>query len=53
LSGFQIYSCGSLQMVQAARPAFLAQGLPENACFSDAFLWPTPKAAQPATEVQP
>jgi len=53
LSGFQIYSCGSLQMVQAARPAFIAQGLPENACFSDAFLLPAPKAAQPATEVQP
>lgn len=53
LSGFHIYSCGSLQMVQAARPAFLAQGLPENACFSDAFLLPTHKAAQPAVEVQP
>ncbi|MDE2310682.1 MAG: 2Fe-2S iron-sulfur cluster binding domain-containing protein [Betaproteobacteria bacterium] len=53
LSGFQIYSCGSLQMVQAARPAFVAQGLPENACFSDAFLLPAPKAAQSAAEVQP
>ncbi len=52
LSGFQIYSCGSLQMVQAARPAFLAQGLPENACFSDAFLLTTPKIVQPAEEVQ-
>ncbi|MDE2117037.1 MAG: cytochrome b N-terminal domain-containing protein [Betaproteobacteria bacterium] len=53
LSGFQIYSCGSLQMVQAARPAFVAQGLPENACFSDAFLLPAHKAAQPAAEAQP
>ena len=52
LSGFQIYSCGSLQMVQAARPAFIAQGLPENACFSDAFTMPSPKAAQSVAEVQ-
>ncbi len=38
LSGFEIYTCGSVKMVEAARPAFLAQGLPEEACFSDAFL---------------
>ncbi|TXT27014.1 MAG: oxidoreductase fad-binding domain protein [Gallionellaceae bacterium] len=52
LSGFQIYACGSLQMVQAARPTFLAQGLPEDACFSDAFTLSAPKAEQPAGEVQ-
>lgn len=52
LSGFQIYSCGSLQMVQAARPAFMAQGLPENACFSDAFTLSSPKAV-PVAEVRP
>ncbi len=51
LSGFQIYSCGSLQMVQAARPAFIAQGLPENSCFSDAFTISSHKAAQLAAEV--
>ncbi|HXW64777.1 MAG TPA: 2Fe-2S iron-sulfur cluster-binding protein [Burkholderiaceae bacterium] len=38
LKGFRIYACGSMQMVQAARPAFLAQGLPEDMCISDAFL---------------
>ena len=38
LSGYEIYACGSLRMVDAARPAFMAQGLPEDACFSDAFL---------------
>ena len=53
LSGFQIYACGSLPMVQVARPSFLAQGLPEGACFSDAFTLSPPKAVQPPTEVQP
>ena len=53
LSGFQIYACGSLLMVQAARPSFLAQCLPEGACFSDAFTLSPPKAAQPIAEVQP
>ncbi|MBI5658761.1 MAG: cytochrome b N-terminal domain-containing protein [Nitrosomonadales bacterium] len=53
LSGFQIYACGSLLMVQAARPSFLAHGLPESACFSDAFTLSSPKAAQPVAEVQP
>ncbi|MBI4936614.1 MAG: cytochrome b N-terminal domain-containing protein [Nitrosomonadales bacterium] len=53
LSGFQIYACGSLMMVQAARPSFLAHGLPEEACFSDAFTLSQPKAAQPATEALP
>jgi len=38
LRGFRIYACGSMQMVQAARPAFLARGLPEDMCISDAFL---------------
>jgi len=38
LSGFSVYACGSVRMVQAAQPAFLAQGLSEDACFSDAFL---------------
>lgn len=52
LSGFQVYACGSLQMVQAARPTFTAQGLPEDACFSDAFM-ASSKAALPIVEVQP
>jgi NAD(P)H-flavin reductase/ferredoxin len=38
LSGCEVYACGSVSMVQAARPAFLSHGLDEGACFSDAFL---------------
>jgi len=38
LSGHLVYACGSVKMVQAARPAFIAQGLGEDACFSDAFV---------------
>ncbi len=38
LAGFEIYACGSVKMVEAARPAFIAQGLAEDACFSDAFV---------------
>jgi CDP-4-dehydro-6-deoxyglucose reductase len=38
LSGFYIYACGSVRMVEAARPAFSEHGLSEDACFSDAFL---------------
>jgi NAD(P)H-flavin reductase/ferredoxin len=46
LAGCAIYSCGSVQMIQTVRPAFVAQGLPEDFCFSDA-LTPqgTPKPA--------
>ncbi|MDH4283742.1 MAG: CDP-6-deoxy-delta-3,4-glucoseen reductase [Gallionellaceae bacterium] len=52
LSGFQVYACGSVHMVQAARPSFLAKGLPEDACFSDAFTMNMPKAGQAAAEVK-
>jgi NAD(P)H-flavin reductase/quinol-cytochrome oxidoreductase complex cytochrome b subunit/ferredoxin len=38
LSGHEVYLCGSVRMVEAAVPAFLAQGLAEGACFSDAFV---------------
>jgi len=37
LSGCEIYACGSVRMVETARPAFVAQGLHEDACFADAF----------------
>jgi CDP-4-dehydro-6-deoxyglucose reductase len=37
LSGHQLYACGSVQMVAAAHPAFAAQGLAQDDCFSDAF----------------
>ncbi len=38
LTGHQVYLCGSVKMVETAFPAFLAQGLTEEFCFSDAFL---------------
>jgi NAD(P)H-flavin reductase/quinol-cytochrome oxidoreductase complex cytochrome b subunit len=46
LSGFAIYACGSMKMVEAAKPAFVAQGLGEEYCFSDAF---TPQATAATT----
>ena len=42
LTGYEVYACGSVQMVEAAVPAFIAQGLDERFCISDAF---TPAAA--------
>jgi NAD(P)H-flavin reductase/ferredoxin len=45
LAGCAIYACGSMQMIQTAKPAFVAQGLAEDFCFSDAF---TPQSAPPA-----
>jgi CDP-4-dehydro-6-deoxyglucose reductase len=38
LTGCEVYVCGSLKMVEAAVPAFMAQGLGDDVCFSDAFL---------------
>ncbi len=38
LRGFEVYVCGSAQMVDAAFPAFLRQGLADEYCFSDAFV---------------
>ncbi len=38
LSGFEVYVCGSVQMVESAVPAFISQGLGTDACFSDAFV---------------
>jgi len=37
LAAHQVYACGSAAMVQAAHPAFVARGLSEHDCFSDAF----------------
>ncbi len=37
LSGFEVYACGSVQMVQSAVPDFMAHGLGEPYCFTDAF----------------
>lgn len=38
LRGCEVYVCGSARMVQHAVPAFLAVGLSEDACVSDAFV---------------
>lgn len=37
LTGYEVYVCGSIGMVETAVPAFLARGLGEDACISDAF----------------
>ena len=38
LRGHEVYVCGSVRMVEAAVPAFLAQGLEQEACISDAYV---------------
>jgi CDP-4-dehydro-6-deoxyglucose reductase, E3 len=38
LRDHEVYVCGSVKMVEAAVPAFLAQGLGDGLCFTDAFL---------------
>ncbi|MGZ5100206.1 MAG: cytochrome b N-terminal domain-containing protein [Usitatibacter sp.] len=37
LTSHQIYACGSVKMVEAVAPAFVAHGLSPDDCFSDAF----------------
>jgi len=44
LSGHEVYLGGSVRMVENAVPAFIGQGLSEDACFSDAFV---PAAGKP------
>jgi NAD(P)H-flavin reductase/quinol-cytochrome oxidoreductase complex cytochrome b subunit len=46
LKASEVYVCGSVKMVEAAIPAFIAQGLSEDACFSDAFVPAARGAAQ-------
>ena len=46
LRGHEVYACGSVRMVEAAVPDFIAHGLEEQFCFSDAFV-PTPKPPAP------
>ena len=41
LQGYELYACGSMQMVQNAHPELIAHGLLEEACFSDAFTYST------------
>jgi NAD(P)H-flavin reductase len=38
MKGHEVYVCGSVRMVEAAIPAFIAHGAEEDFCFSDAFL---------------
>jgi CDP-4-dehydro-6-deoxyglucose reductase, E3 len=45
LNGFEVYACGSTRMVEAAVPDFMAHGLGEQFCFSDAFV---PSTVPPA-----
>jgi NAD(P)H-flavin reductase/ferredoxin len=46
LGGYQVYACGSAGMVQAAHPAFTAQGLGADDCFSDVFVARAPELAR-------
>jgi CDP-4-dehydro-6-deoxyglucose reductase, E3 len=49
LRGFEVYVCGSVNMVRSAVPAFMAKGLDEGLCFTDAFTPSTPpEPARPA-----
>ena len=48
LSGYEVYACGSIDMIRASKQAFTAQrGLPEMAFYSDAF---TPYVARTTGE---
>jgi NAD(P)H-flavin reductase len=48
LSGYEVYACGSTRMVEAAVPDFIAHGLGEQFCFSDAFVPSAAPAPAPA-----
>ncbi len=50
MRGYEVYVCGSVRMVEAAVPAFVAHGLSEDHCFFDAF---TPAAPRPAPGTGP
>src|SRR5574343_1220520 len=41
LSGHQVYACGAPVMIEAAKRDFMAQGLPEEEFFADAFSFST------------
>jgi len=48
LSAYQVYACGAPAMVEAAHPAFVAQGLPEDEFYSDAFVFSADAKAKKA-----
>ena len=37
LDGYEVYACGSPEMIEAGRVPFIAKGLPKDQYFSDAF----------------
>ena len=41
LAGYQVYACGAPVMIEAAKRDFMAQGLPEEEFFADAFTFST------------
>jgi CDP-4-dehydro-6-deoxyglucose reductase len=41
LSGYQVYACGAPVMIDVAKRDFIAQGLPEEELFADAFSFST------------
>ncbi len=43
LSAYEVYACGAPQMISAARVAFSARGLPEDAFHADAFTFSNPE----------
>ena len=47
MSGYEVYVCGSVKMVEAAVPAFIEQGLGQELCFSDAFMRAAQSPAAP------
>jgi len=48
MSGFEVYVCGSVKMVEAAVPAFVKHGLADELCFFDAFTpAAVPRASRP------
>jgi NAD(P)H-flavin reductase len=38
MGNYQVYACGSPEMIEASRAPFMAKGLPENQYFTDKFL---------------
>ena len=51
LGGYQVYACGSAAMVEAAHPAFKAQGLGPDDCFSTPSCR-APRPRWPASEAR-
>jgi NAD(P)H-flavin reductase len=53
LRGHEVYACGSVRMVEAAVPDFIAHGLDEQFCFSDAFVPSSaPAGSRPTPETR-